>query len=50
MADWGFAGQVAGVGFGTVFIVLIILAIAVSISAAIVHKIGEKTSTNDKKL
>ena len=46
---WGFAGQVAGVGFGTVFIVLVILAVAVLISGAIVHRIGKKASTKDKE-
>ena len=49
MAGWGDAGQVAGVGFGTVFIVLITLAVAVLISGAIVHRISKKAGTKDEE-
>ena len=49
MAGWGDAGQVAGVGFGTVFIVLITLAVAVLISGAIVHRIGKKAGPKDEE-
>ena len=27
--DWGFAGQIGGVGFGVVFVLLIMLAVAI---------------------
>jgi len=36
--DWGFAGQVGGVGFGLVFVVLIILALAIWIVGLVICK------------
>ena len=41
--DWGFAGQVGGVGFGMVFALLIILAIVIWITGLLVNK-----TTSDK--
>ncbi len=38
--DWGFAGQVAGIGFGAVFAVLIILAVAIWLVGLVLTKIG----------
>lgn len=46
---WGQAWGVAGKGFGIVFIVLIILAVAVFVSGLVIKKIESKTSTDDKK-
>ncbi len=48
--DWGFAGQVGGVGFGLVFAVLIILAIAVWLVGLVLRKIGgDKGEAEEKK-
>jgi len=38
--DWGFAGQVAGIGFGVVFALLIILGVIIWLVGLIVNKIG----------
>ena len=48
--DWGFAGQVGGVGFGIVFILLIILAIVIWLVGLILNKIGVgKTEASEKQ-
>ena len=48
--DWGFAGQIAGMGFGIVFAVLIILAVAIWLTGLVLSKIGtDKTETSDRK-
>jgi len=38
--DWGQAAQIGGVGFGTVFLVLVILALALWLTGLIFNKIG----------
>ncbi|MFC2002207.1 OadG family protein [Chloroflexota bacterium] len=38
--DWGFAGQVGGVGFGMVFALLIILAIVIWLTGLLDNKIS----------
>ena len=38
--DWGQASQIGGVGFGTVFLVLVILAVAISLIAMAVRRIS----------
>ena len=38
--DWGFAGQVGGVGFGMVFVLLILLAAVIWLTGLIVTKTG----------
>ena len=38
--DWGFAGQIGGIGFGLVFVVLIILALAIWLVGLVLGKIG----------
>ena len=43
--DWGFAGQVGGMGFGMVFVLLIILAIVIWLTGIVVIK----TSTDKDK-
>jgi Na+-transporting methylmalonyl-CoA/oxaloacetate decarboxylase gamma subunit len=48
--DWGLAGQIGGIGFGLVFAVLVILAVAVWLTGLIISKIGaRKTETGDSK-
>ena len=48
--DWGFAGQIGGIGFGLVFAVLIILALAIWLVGLVLSRIGAgKTETDDKK-
>ena len=45
--DWGFAGLVGGVGFGMVFALLIILALAIWLTGLVVNKIGADKSRTD---
>ncbi len=48
--DWGFAGQVGGVGFGTVFVLLIILAVLIWLTGLVLNKIGTgKSEADDEK-
>ncbi len=48
--DWGLAGQIGGMGFGIVFAVLIILAVAIWLTGRVISKIGiSKGETNDRK-
>ena len=48
--DWGFAGQVGGAGFGTVFALLIILAIVIWLMGRLVNRIGSaENKINDKQ-
>ena len=48
--DWGVAGQIGGVGFGIVFAVLIILAVAIWLTGLVTSKIGtSKDETSDDK-
>ena len=48
--DWGFAGQIGGMGFGIVFAVLIILAVAIWLTGLVISKIGAgKEETSDTK-
>ena len=48
--DWGFAGQVGGIGFGMVFLLLVILAIVIWLTGLILSKISTgKTETSNKK-
>ncbi|MDP2744062.1 MAG: OadG family transporter subunit [Dehalococcoidia bacterium] len=45
MTDWGQAGFIGGVGFGTVLVVLIVLALVVWLAGIIInrtHRGGEK--------
>ncbi len=47
---WGQALQVGGVGFGLVFAVLIILALAIWLTGLVLSKIGTgKAEASDKK-
>ena len=48
--DWSFAGQIGGIGFGLVFVILIILALAIWLTGLVLGKFGTgKTEANDKK-
>ena len=48
--DWGFAGQIGGVGFSLVFMILIILAIAIRLTGIVLSKISsEKGEVSDKR-
>jgi Na+-transporting methylmalonyl-CoA/oxaloacetate decarboxylase gamma subunit len=48
--DWGFAGQVGGVGFGMVFALLIILAVVIWLTGVVINKISiRKGETGDEK-
>jgi len=38
IVDWGFAGQIGGVGFGMVFALLIILAVVIVLTGIVVNK------------
>ncbi len=48
--DWGFAGKIGGIGFGMVFVVLIILAVAIWLVGLVVSKISASADkTNNSK-
>ncbi len=48
--DWGLAGKIGGIGFGMVFVVLIILAVAIWLAGLVVSRISTSTDkTNDTK-
>ena len=48
--DWGFAGQVGGVGFGMVFALLVILAIVIWLTGLLDNKINaDKNKTDNTK-
>ena len=38
--DWGLAGQIGGIGFGLVFVVLTVLALAIWLVGLVLGKIG----------
>ncbi len=48
--DWGLAGQIGGIGFSLVFIVLIILAVAIWLVGIVLRKVSsDKGEAADKK-
>jgi Na+-transporting methylmalonyl-CoA/oxaloacetate decarboxylase gamma subunit len=48
--DWSFAGQIGGIGFGLVFAVLVILALAIWLTGLILGKISAgKAEAGDQK-
>ena len=50
VVDWGLAGKIGGMGFGTVFVVLIILAVAIWLVGLVTTKIGtSKDKASDKE-
>ena len=40
--DWGQASQIGGAGFGTVFLVLLVLAVAISLISIAIRKISHR--------
>ena len=47
---WSQAGQIGGIGFGIVFAVLIILAVAIWLTGLVISKIGtSKDETTDSQ-
>ena len=50
MIDWAFAGKIGGIGFGMVFVVLMILAIILWLVGLVFKKMESgKESTGDNK-
>ena len=48
--DWGLAGQIGGIGFGLVFVVLTVLALAIWLVGWVLSKIGSgEGETGDTK-
>ena len=48
--DWGLAGRIGGTGFGIVFAVLIILAIAIWLTGLVISKVGtSKDETGERE-
>ena len=49
--DWGFAGQVGGMGFGMVFFLLVILAIVIWSTGRVINKlsVGKDENADEKK-
>ena len=47
--DWGFAAKVGGAGFGTVFLVLMILAGAIWVVGKAVSRLGSGSKDPPKK-
>ncbi len=46
--DWGFAGQVGGMGFGMVFALLVILAVVIWLTGIVVNKTSTSKNETDK--
>ncbi len=49
MVDWGQAGQIGGVGFGLVFVILIILAVVIWLVGVVVARISPREIKDKKK-
>ena len=48
--DWRLAGQIGGIGFGLVFVVLTVLALAIWLVGLVLSKIGSgKGETGNRK-
>jgi len=48
--DWGLAGQIGGVGFGTVFALLIVLAVVIWLTGLVITRTSTgKAENGDKK-
>ena len=48
--DWGFAGQVGGIGFSLVFLVLAILAVVIWLMGIVISRVGStKAEPGNKK-
>jgi Na+-transporting methylmalonyl-CoA/oxaloacetate decarboxylase gamma subunit len=51
MIDWAFAGKIGGIGFGMVFVVLLILAVVLWLTGLVFKKIdaGKEDAGDNKK-
>ena len=48
--DWGFAGQIGGIGFSIVFAILILLAVVIWLVGLVLSKTGtSKSEPGDKE-
>ena len=48
--DWGFAGLVGGVGFGMVFVLLVILAVVIWLTGVLENRVSnDKNKTGNTK-
>ena len=47
--DWGYALQVGGIGFGTVFLVLVILAVAITIIGLATRRLNRSRNNDTTK-
>ena len=47
--DWGFAGQVGGMGFGMVFFLLVILGLVIWLTGIVVGRLTAAKNKNDDK-
>ncbi len=48
--DWGLAGQIGGIGFGLVFVVLSVLALAIWLVGLVLSKVGsDKGETGNRE-
>ena len=47
--DWGFAGQVGGMGFGMVFALVIVLAVIIWLTGLVVNKLNIDKTNDTKK-
>jgi Na+-transporting methylmalonyl-CoA/oxaloacetate decarboxylase gamma subunit len=48
--DWAFAGKIGGVGFGLVFVVLVVLAVAIWLTGSVVRRLtADKEEAGEKK-
>ena len=47
--DWGEALRIGGTGFGTVFLVLVILAVAITLIGLAVKRINRKQVNSEQK-
>jgi len=46
--DWGFAGQVGGMGFGMVFALLVILGVVIWLTGIVVNKTSTSKNETDE--
>ncbi len=48
--DWGRAFEVAGIGFGGVFLVLVVLALTLWLAGIVIHRASGKGTKSDTDL
>ena len=47
--SWGQAGLVALVGFSGVFVILFVLAVALSVISAVIHRVSSRPAQEEQK-